>query len=391
MAPYAGIVASVAAEQGDLASPGIALLTLYDPTDLRVVAAIPGELRAQLASRSDGSIIEIPDARWRPATIEATHDATPANRRSGHPHARRCAYRCRRLRLRAWHLRTCPASADLATRPARLAIRPSVPWCAGPGSTPSTSSTPPAAPQLRQVRLGREMGDDVEVLAGLRPGDRIAARSAPPRGNDDGRHLQAPLGVAGPHRPHFQSARITPLLALVALLLGLFAVLVTPREEEPQINVTMANVLIPFPGARPARSSRWSRRPPSRCSAQMAGLEHVMSVSRPGLAVITVQFKVGVPRTEALVRLYDTIFATRTGCRAASACCEPIVKPKGIDDVPILTLALFSRRTRQRRLRSRTRRARDRGRAEARPGHARSRRPSAARAAPSTSCSTRRA
>jgi len=57
------------------------------------------------------------------------------------------------------------------------------------------------------------------------------------------------LGVSGRIARYFQSAQITPLLALIALLVGVFAVLVTPREEEPQINVTMANVLIPFPGA----------------------------------------------------------------------------------------------------------------------------------------------
>ena len=57
------------------------------------------------------------------------------------------------------------------------------------------------------------------------------------------------MGVSGRIAALFQSAQITPLLALVALLLGFFAVLVTPREEEPQINVTMANVIAPFPGA----------------------------------------------------------------------------------------------------------------------------------------------
>ena len=60
---------------------------------------------------------------------------------------------------------------------------------------------------------------------------------------------KAKMGISGRIAAFFQSAQITPLLALVALLLGIFAVLVTPREEEPQINVTMANVLIPFPGA----------------------------------------------------------------------------------------------------------------------------------------------
>jgi hypothetical protein len=73
------------------------------------------------------------------------------------------------------------------------------------------------------------------------------------------------LGVSGRIAASSSRAQITPLLALVALLLGLFAVLVTPREEEPQINVTMANVLIPFPGARCATWSRWWPRRPSRC------------------------------------------------------------------------------------------------------------------------------
>ena len=59
--------------------------------------------------------------------------------------------------------------------------------------------------------------------------------------------MNQPLGISGRIARFFQTAQITPLLALVAFLLGVFAILVTPREEEPQINVTMANVLIPFP------------------------------------------------------------------------------------------------------------------------------------------------
>jgi multidrug efflux pump subunit AcrB len=94
----------------------------------------------------------------------------------------------------------------------------------------------------------------------------------------------------------FQSAQITPLLALVAMLLGLFAVLVTPREEEPQIDVTMANVMIPFPGASVQDVEQMVATPAEQVLSQMAGVEHVMSTSRPGIAVLTVQFKVGVPQ-----------------------------------------------------------------------------------------------
>jgi len=64
--------------------------------------------------------------------------------------------------------------------------------------------------------------------------------------------MNSRLGISGRIAAFFQTARITPLLALAGLLLGVFAVLVTPREEEPQINVTMANVLVPFPGASTA-------------------------------------------------------------------------------------------------------------------------------------------
>ncbi len=154
--------------------------------------------------------------------------------------------------------------------------------------------------------------------------------------------MKATLGISGRIAGYFQSARITPLLALVALLLGIFAVLVTPREEEPQINVTMANVLIPFPGAAVRDVEQMVAAPAEQVLAQIAGVEHVMSVSRPGLAIITVQFKVGVPRIEALVRLYDTVNSNADWLPRGLGVLAPIIKPKGIDDVPIVTLTLFS-------------------------------------------------
>jgi multidrug efflux pump subunit AcrB len=149
------------------------------------------------------------------------------------------------------------------------------------------------------------------------------------------------LGIAGRTAAAFQSARITPLLALVALLLGLFAVVVTPREEEPQINVTMANVIIPFPGASVGDVEQMVATPAEQVLSRIAGIEHVMSVSRPGLAMVTVQFKPGVPRTEALVRVHDTINANADWLPAGLGVGAPIVKPKGIDDVPIVAFTLY--------------------------------------------------
>ena len=150
------------------------------------------------------------------------------------------------------------------------------------------------------------------------------------------------LGISGRIAAYFQRAQITPLLALAALLLGFFAVGVTPREEEPQINVTMANVLIPFPGAAVRDVEQMVAGPAEQVLAQIAGVEHVMSVSHPGLAIITVQFKVGVARTEALVRLYDTVNSNADGLPKGLGVLAPIIKPKGIDDVPIVTLTLFN-------------------------------------------------
>ena len=156
------------------------------------------------------------------------------------------------------------------------------------------------------------------------------------------RHDSA-LGLSGRIAAFFQHAQITPLLALAALLVGGFAVLVTPREEEPQINVTMANVLVPFPGASVRDVEQMVATPAEQVLSQIAGVEHVTSVSRPGLAVLTVQFEVGVPRTEALVRLHDTVQANADWLPGGLGVATPLIKPKGIDDVPIVTLTLFSK------------------------------------------------
>jgi multidrug efflux pump subunit AcrB len=155
--------------------------------------------------------------------------------------------------------------------------------------------------------------------------------------------MNTSLGISGRIAAFFQSAQITPLLALVALLLGVFAVMVAPREEEPQIDLTMVNVLVPFPGASVRDVEQMVATPAEQVLSQIAGVDHVMSLSRPGLAVITVQFKVGVARTEALVRLYDTVNANADWLPRGLGVGDPLIKPRGIDDVPIVTLTLFDK------------------------------------------------
>ena len=149
------------------------------------------------------------------------------------------------------------------------------------------------------------------------------------------------MNISGRIAATFQRHSLTPLIGLVALLFGIFAVLITPREEEPQINVTMANVLIPFPGASAKDVEALVARPAEQVLARISGIEHVYSVSRPGMAVITVQYQVGEDHTQALVRLYDTIMSNRDWLSPQLGVLEPIVKPKGIDDVPIVSLTLW--------------------------------------------------
>ncbi|MEY4767051.1 MAG: hypothetical protein RI907_3724, partial [Pseudomonadota bacterium] len=153
----------------------------------------------------------------------------------------------------------------------------------------------------------------------------------------------APLGLSGRIAKTFLTAQITPLLALVALLLGLFAVLVTPREEEPQIDVTMAQVFVPYPAADARQVEQAVAAPAEQVFGRMAGVEHVVSLSRPGMALITVQFKVGVSRTEAVVRLHDTAAAHKDWLPAGLGVGEPVIRPQGIDDVPIVTLTLHGK------------------------------------------------
>ncbi len=150
------------------------------------------------------------------------------------------------------------------------------------------------------------------------------------------------LGVSGTIARTFLVSEITPLLALVGLLMGVFAVLVTPREEEPQIDVTFANVFIPFAGATAEEVEQLVSTPAEQVLSEIEGIDHIYSVSRPGMSVLTVQYKVGESRTDAIVRLYNQVFSNQDWLPANLGVGQAIIKPKGIDDVPIVTLTLWT-------------------------------------------------
>lgn len=154
---------------------------------------------------------------------------------------------------------------------------------------------------------------------------------------------EKPLGISGRIAKAFLTSQITPLLALTGFLLGLFAVVVTPREEEPQINVTFANVFIPFPGATAKEVESLVTTPAEQIVSEIKGVKHIYSASQPGMSMLTVRFKVGEPRTDAIVRLYNAFYSNQDGLPYNLGVGQPLIKPKGIDDVPVVSGTLWSK------------------------------------------------
>ncbi|RFF28099.1 MULTISPECIES: efflux RND transporter permease subunit [unclassified Wenzhouxiangella] len=158
---------------------------------------------------------------------------------------------------------------------------------------------------------------------------------------------QPSMGPSGHIARAFQDSRLTPLLAAVGIIAGLLAVVITPKEEEPQIDVTMADVFVPFPGASAEEVEFLITNPGEQIFDEISDVKHVYSTSRQGQAVITVEFEVGIPRQDALIRLYNKVYSNTDWFPADLGAGQPVVKPKGIDDVPIVTLTLYDPDRRQ--------------------------------------------
>jgi multidrug efflux pump subunit AcrB len=147
------------------------------------------------------------------------------------------------------------------------------------------------------------------------------------------------LGLAGRLAATFIPSKLTPLLIVASMALGAFAIVALPREEEPQIIVPMVDVFVALPGASPSEVEQRVTRPMEKLLWEVPGVEYLYSTSSPGQSMVIVRFLVGEDEERALVRLNQKLQANFD--RIPPGASPPIVKPRSIDDVPIVAVTLW--------------------------------------------------
>jgi multidrug efflux pump subunit AcrB len=151
----------------------------------------------------------------------------------------------------------------------------------------------------------------------------------------------AELGLAGRIARAFIDSKLTPLVIITSVLLGAAAIVMLPREEEPQIKVPMIDVLVAMPGFSAKEVEERATRPMEKLLWEIPGVEYIYSTSRPGEALAIVRFKVGEDVEKSLVKLNQKLQSNFD--RIPPGVSHPLIKPKSIDDVPILALTFHSR------------------------------------------------
>lgn len=152
--------------------------------------------------------------------------------------------------------------------------------------------------------------------------------------------LPSSIGSAGRFSGWFINSKLTPIAVIASILLGIFAVLQLPREEEPQIKVPMIDVFVSMPGASPAEVENRVTRPMEKLLWEIPHVEYLYSTSNPGGALVIVRFEVGTHLEDALVRLNQKLQTNYD--RIPPDVSFPLVKPRTIDDVPVLALTFHS-------------------------------------------------
>jgi multidrug efflux pump subunit AcrB len=147
-------------------------------------------------------------------------------------------------------------------------------------------------------------------------------------------------GYAGKIAKAFINSKLTPILILSAILTGVFATINLPREEEPQINVPMVDIFVPYYGATPPEIEKNIINTGERKLWEIDGVEYVYSMAYPNMGMFVLRFKVGTDPDLAITRTYSKVFSNKELFPKGAG--EPLIKLKTIDDVPIMALTLWS-------------------------------------------------
>lgn len=150
----------------------------------------------------------------------------------------------------------------------------------------------------------------------------------------------AHLGIAGRIAQSFIDSKLSLLIVIASLLLGVFAVVMLPREEEPQIKVPMVDVLVSMPGFHAKEVEERATRPMEKLLWEISGVEYIYSTSSEGQATVIVRFKVGENMESSLVKLNQKL--QENFDRIPHGVSTPLIKARTIDDVPILCLTIHS-------------------------------------------------
>jgi multidrug efflux pump subunit AcrB len=147
-------------------------------------------------------------------------------------------------------------------------------------------------------------------------------------------------GISGKIANFFINSKLTILLMVALMIIGTYSSFLIPREEEPQINVPMADVMVMYPGASPSEIENRVVKPLEKIIGNIKGVEHIHSMAMNGYSMMVVQFYVGENSEDSYVKLYDELMKNRT--MFPEGVMQPIVKTRSIDDVPMLGLTLWS-------------------------------------------------
>lgn len=147
-------------------------------------------------------------------------------------------------------------------------------------------------------------------------------------------------GISGKVANFFINSKLTILLMVALMVIGVYSSTLIPREEEPQINVPMADLMIPYPGANPEEVEARLVAPLEKAIANIKGVKHIHSMSRSGAAMIIVQFEVGEDIERSYVKLYDELIKHQH--LMPERAMQPMIKTRSINDVPMLGLTLWS-------------------------------------------------